>query len=497
MSFIQQDQNLIDQLLKSALEFETKFTKQGQEAANNTQQATTALQTQIKNLQDQINPSGVAKDPNATPTISHAGDASTAPELKSENLEGLGALTSWLVNNAITVDGQRVAYDIRQDPKSENYQLYQLEPNAGLLEVQDRSKATQGYFVDPALLNKYLVSLQAYVAKNPNQPLQVQLTKIVQEANKDLGANIKEQYQAPEKALSDNVVLDDVPKDLMDTRSSLIGGGVPLTYGDIKDDQTFNKWLNDHSISIKVGDKQAMINNPDFDKRGVLNILFERARFKVSRATDEESKEKATIYARQVQSIASQNNFHLGANPGSSSDMQGGNQKSNQQNQQNQNTSANSANLIKEIVDTLPLALQNIDFNRIREFFGKMAQLMSNNPTVMSYISNTEQLMQKTSALTANQDTVFQLGISPESLARMFADQKTPGKVFYPFVQLLDTIIDNVRAVINYFVSQYGNQINDSQRALVYGQIGRRPDDSSIYSRNVEYLANWMKTSHT
>jgi hypothetical protein len=481
MSFV--DIKLLEQLLK-----------QGQTSASSPEDIA-ALKNQVKSLQDQLGDVKGAKDPNAMPEISHDGTIFSAPQLKSDNLEDLRELVAWLTNNALTVDGQRISYAAKQDPKNQAWQFYQVEANGQLTPAPDHTPEAEGYFIDPTLLNKYLVSLQAYNSQHPNQFLQIQLTKIIQQANQQLGANVEEQYKVPEKALSDNVILDTVPKDFVDVRTSLIGGDVPLTYGDVKNDQAFNKWLSDHNVSIQEGDQKLLINNPSFNKGAILSILAARASYQISRATDAEAKEKAQIYNRQTQAIAIQNHITLNQTS-QSTNKQTTDQKSTP-NQEQANQPANAASLIKEIVDTLPLALQNIDFNRIREFFGKMAQLMSNNPTVMNYISNTEQLMQKATALTQNQDTVFQLGIAPESLARMFADQKTPGKVFYPFVQLLDTIVDNVRAVVGYFVSQYNNQISDQQRAFVYGQIGKRPDDTSIYSRNVEYLNNWAKTSHT
>jgi hypothetical protein len=191
MSFIYDDPKLINDLIKHALDFENKFLKKGQagfdpgflEPAKN-------LRELIGNLEKQI-------APGAEPVISHEGDPSVQIPFRSENVESLGALVSFLATNKLTVNGQRIAYHLNEDPKNENYQLYQLEPNAGLLEVEDRSKVTQGFFANKDLLSAYLVSLQAEEAKKPNDVLRVQLSKLIQEANRLLDTKINEQYKAP------------------------------------------------------------------------------------------------------------------------------------------------------------------------------------------------------------------------------------------------------------------------------------------------------------
>jgi len=146
----------------------------------------------------------------------------------------------------------------------------------------------------------------------------------------------------------------------------------------------------------------------------------------------------------------------------------------------------------------LPLQLQNIDFNRIRTFMGKMEQLMGNSPTVTNYISSTNELMNKATALTKSADTFFQLGISPTAVVNMLKPNEKgyAAANFFSLVQLLDQIVDNVRAIVGYFMSAYASKVTDQQRAFIYGQIGRRPDDTSIYSRNIEYLNQLMNTSH-
>lgn len=198
MSFIYDDKNLIDQLLLSGLDFEVKFSKKGQAAAAsvNASNDYANLRSLIVDLSKQLLP----KDPNAAPAasvISYEGDANNKPKMTSTHLEGLGALVNFLEMNKITVDGKRIAYSQGEDPKSQEYQLYQLEGNAGLLEVADRSQVTNGRFVNKDLLKAFIMSRLAALSQQPNKVEEVQLGVLIQEANKLLGTNINPVYNKP------------------------------------------------------------------------------------------------------------------------------------------------------------------------------------------------------------------------------------------------------------------------------------------------------------
>jgi hypothetical protein len=322
--------------------------------------------------------------------------------------------------------------------------------------------------------------------------MQKQLSHIIQDANQQLGLQINPGYTAPERALADATVLDNLPH-VINLKYPTQGGNIPLTYGDLKDDTTFNAWLNRNNIALDTNEEggPVLMNNPRFDIKKILQAIILRAQFTDSRALDAASKERAAMYKRQADRIAAQIVGNAtGTPPSGQSAAQPAGQQGGQQSTQMQN-------LTTEIVSSLPLALQNVDFSRIRDFFGKISQLMGNNSTVAGYISKTEDLMKQTSALTENNDTFFQLGISPSALANMFKDKQTPGREFYTVVHLLDQIVDNVRAVVGYFQSQWNNNLSSDQRALVFGQTGKRPDDNSIYRRNIEYIQQWAQTPHT
>ena len=176
MPFILDDQELIKQLLKHGQEFENKFTRQGQAAVN----AQAALTQLLDSLEGQLHPE--KRPPGAQPEVST--QSNTPAQLNVVALEGLGAMVDFLATNTITIDGQRIAFHQNEKPQGENYQLVQLEPNALYNETPDRQIQTKGFYVDMDLLKKYIGTLQGQLVKRPNPVMQVQLSKIINEANK-------------------------------------------------------------------------------------------------------------------------------------------------------------------------------------------------------------------------------------------------------------------------------------------------------------------------
>jgi hypothetical protein len=487
MSFIFDDPNLIDQLVISGLLHEVKFSKKGQAAAAAADQDRANLLALVNNLQTQLSQPAAAQDPNAGPTISHEGGGENI-DLGSQQLESLGDVIKWLSDNKVTADGTRVAYDV--DPNNDDYMPYRLGTHvAG---PEERGKALGRFYVHPEALKKFLVWLQALENKNPNPIMQVQVGKLIQDANQQLGAKINPNYQAPERVLADATVLDNVPDQFVSVQSSSYGGDVPLTYGDVKDITSFNKWLNDHAITFRTvmkndngADKQVDVNstNPLFNRAAVLKILVARANAKLQTATDPAAKEAASIYARQVGRLVAQ----------AGGSAQSGTNQSGQSQANPAAIGPAAAQAANTVAQSLPLTQQSVDFNKIRDFLTQVKALMPNDPTVPQVAENTEQLMSQISSQTTHQYRVFPLGVNQQSIANMFADKHIPAN----FGAALAQIVDNVRDVILAFYSEYGTRITDEGRSHLFGQVGKRPSDNSTYSSNIEYIGNYTSTPAT
>jgi hypothetical protein len=183
MSFLHTDPQLLSELLKYGQNPDA-YAQQTANFAN--------IRQLIGNLESQL-------VPGAENEVSHEGDPGTAAVLRTQNLESLGALVNFLETNKITINGKRIAYSPGENPHTEDYVPYQLEPGGSLLEPVDRSKMTQGFVVNKDLLAAYLVSLQQRQQEKPNPVMNVMLTKLIKETNDLLETKISEKYVAPAK----------------------------------------------------------------------------------------------------------------------------------------------------------------------------------------------------------------------------------------------------------------------------------------------------------
>jgi hypothetical protein len=482
MSFIFEDSDLIDQLVAHGLDFAVKFTKRGQVAANAVDQDRAALLAQIKNLQDQINPAGASKDPNAGPTISHEGDAA----LGSPQLESLGDLIKWLAGNKTMLDGKRIAFDT--NPNSDEYTPYKLETHTTT--PQQRGQDLGMFYVNPDLLKKYLVSLQAYEQQNPNTAMQVQLRARIQDANQELGLGVNPQYEAPEKVLPDTTVLDNLPH-VINVKYPTQGGNIPLTYGDLKDDTSFNAWLSKNNIALDAGDEggPVLINNPRFDFKKIIDAIIQRAQFFMTRATDAQSKERYNIYLRQSSTLGSQ--IGSGGTPANKSQVGSTNQQGGQGSQQG----GSASQALQDAVQVLPFASRDINFDRIRTFFDAIKRLMGSDARVTRIINDTMQLMTSVNSRMSIGD-IFPMGVRPSDFAARFKNQQTPGADYYGILKDLSQIINNTRMVVEYFWYKYAQNLT-GQKTYLMGQIGETPQDDSLYNQNAESLQDLYSAKHT
>jgi hypothetical protein len=489
MSIIYDDQKLIDQLVKHAEDFENKFSKKGQAAPDN--QSLVTLRSLLDSLADQI---PGTKDPNAPAEISHEkGFNEGDPQLTVVNLEGLGALTDFLMQNKITVDGQRVAYDLAEDPNSEDYQLYQLEPNAGLLEVEDRSRVTRGFYVNKDLLNKYIQSLQAQLAARPNPVMDVQLRKIIQQANTQLESGLSEKYTPPEKTLPANEVLTNFPQ-VLDYKYYNKDGDKVLTFGDVSTAAGIKAWVNNNGISVEIPGREGGplgINHPQFDFCVVARTLYAKAQWLLrTKATTPELEKKYTAFVKKITEVAptlqGPDGKACSLAAGTTTTAPAGKDKQTQQ--AGAGAQKVSPQILNNIISTLPFSIRDINFDRIDSFFGLVQQIMSNNGTAMQQIGSTDGSMRRFSSTYMRQgEKIIPLGMYPRQFFSMLKD---PGKQFMPALDELNDILDTTRSVVEAFYATYVGQLDDNQKAYVLGQIGRTPNDRSIYTRNSGDLQN-------
>jgi hypothetical protein len=474
------NKDLINQLLKHGLDFEHKFTKGGQAAAAQVN-ANAALKQLLDNLESQLYPQ--QKDPNAPAEVST--DSDSAVSLTSTALEGLGSLVAFLAQNKISVDGQRVAYYQQEDPKSEDYQLYRLEPNAGFLEPATRETVTNGFFVNKDLLVKYITTLQAGLAKKPNDVLRVQLGALVNQSNKLLGTQLGTTYQAPEATLADGQVLDSFPQ-VIDPKNYGADGNAALTFGDIKSPEAFNAWMQSHSIS--VGGKT--MKDQDFDRCVVIQTVHSKAKWKASTATNDTLKNRNAIYLKQVEKIGPSITGPDGKActlAGVSTSPAAG-------------AGGATADSLSRLVSALPLAAGDIDFSRIRTFFDAYRQMV--NPSrpgaaaalrAMDNVVNTA--MPNAQKMTENQMDSYPLSVDATTLATWLIPPKGMAQA-NSLINNLRYVVAETAAVVRDLKNAYQAQLKQYPQleAAVIGQIGEDAESAGFAGVNLNHLDLWSKS---
>lgn len=191
MSFIYNDEKLINELLKSAIDFENRFLKKAQQAAPGPAPDPQAVRNSaalklLDNLEKSVDPD--------EPIISSTTDEA---KLYSYHVENLGALLNFVIQNGITVGYKPIA--VEANPNDPSYVFYKLEGNAGFNESADRSRQTKGFYVNKDLLVQYIKSLQKIAHESGNEVMRVQLGSLIDQANNQLGTKIDPNYKPKEK----------------------------------------------------------------------------------------------------------------------------------------------------------------------------------------------------------------------------------------------------------------------------------------------------------
>lgn len=491
MSFIFKDQGLISQLLQSGAGYELQFTKKGQAATQAEQQAGldyANLQTLLKNLQQQINPSAMDQDDTWI----------GLPPIKSSNMDSLGDFVEWLSANGIKNVVVPVAEG--QGKPGEGFFMAKVEPGTKIVVpmVQNDPSAREVFWINMDALKQYLTYLLDVTKKlidagKPNVLFSVQLSKLIQDANKHLFQTpMSEQYQV---TVPDNTQLDTLPNPL-DPKNQDGQGTIPLFYKDLKSGGDFNSFCKKSGIGWT--DKKLTMNNaPDkFDVCGALNVLFYRATYLDRTSSNDPvpntkltEKQLYSTYLSAVQKLAQSMNCRLSAGGGGAGGGASGGGAG-----EGASSGAQVQAALGHILSAggAPLSLDSIDFNRINSYFEQLSQIIGNSPAMASVpgiIQSTKEMMQQASGATQNKLTVFGLGVSPQTFAN-YIGGPTPGQTYLPLIRVLDQIVDNVASSLTALRGAYRTQIEGTPawEQVMGGQIGRYENDNSIYQRNVVQL---------
>jgi len=359
MSFIYNDKNLIESLLKAGLDFENKFNKRAVDP--NAPAAGTPVQTAPPGssvatpaaagspvtpptvtpgspapLTPNRTPEDIAKqsitenialakkllehrlrevDPKSAETASHI-SSDTDTGLKMTDLVNLGTLIRFLATNNIKYDGQPIAY--KYDPNNQAITKLNDDNNAVFISATtgtevDFQKEEEGYIANKTLLANYLKHLRAKSQGNP--VFRTPVGKMIDQLNMRFPTPLVEPVKKSEPGKpaepADNVVLDSLVKIMtIHAGNPQLKGPVVLTARDIRTDTNLNAWLSSNNIAWQIGeelgkwtaDERTFVfgDVKNYNKCGIVHVLYTRARNLVGNAQTPEQKANYTYYMTQM-----------------------------------------------------------------------------------------------------------------------------------------------------------------------------------------------------
>ena len=340
------------------------------------QEVVDALHAVLGNLKDQLDPT--------KNSIDHSG----ATELASTHMESMGDLVHWLVSNATKVGGVQIVYPGNVQRPGEDYGYYKIEPGTEIVAPLARpDRSIVAYWINADALKRYLVSLQSDEKLRTNVIFQVQLLKLIQDANKQLDADISEKYETPEKP--DNYPIDQVPKVLMANDSK--PGTELLTYGDLKSREALTSWLTGHNIGLGSPQNTLAANPDKFDLCGAVNVLYYRASRHLQTSARPEDTERFKIYMARIEKVGSEMSCQLTGQPG---------QQAQQQQQSGGHGQPGDMGTLQELAGEQIFDIDSIDLDKIGIFADKYAG-WANRPDVSTLRDQIHNSISKAKAIMA------------------------------------------------------------------------------------------------
>lgn len=508
MSFIFDDDILIDKLLRAGNRDLIKRAANGNVALRMAEPLLVRLQRQI--------------NPDAFPKVDPVGvepGVDQTPQATTENLRTLGDFLQWAASNRITWNGKRIAWNTNETPPEGawTFNVYKTDRRSRDLTTRQPQLIT-AYASKPELL-AYLSHLRDNDGKK-NKVLQVMLSKIISQVNEFLTSagedTIQTRNKQPGKGDFDpNAVVDAFMTNEIDPTNPMEGAegyplfvdlGKKLTMKDIGSENAFMAWLS----TLRQKGSPFGLLNPKSDPCPCVHVLYQRARYlaNVGRAKENIKPgytKMAEAYLKAVQEYGSKVRGPDGkscAVTSASTSTTGGEASAWQGSSDGPGGVGGpggkvSQQIINKIVSTLPLDIDNIDFVRVRTFFSLYNQIVSSN--------NRGQL--DASLNTANQamDTAARLSFTGNQQsfrftrnAQEFASQvKQPaGNNAMTVLYALQQVIVEAGRAVGMFYSEYSRALGTGEGAFTvksqyYG-------DNSIYTQNlreVQSLIDNMKAA--
>ena len=445
---------------------------------------------------------------------------SNAPaDLMVNNLRDLSELLKFIDLKNLMIDGKRIAYngkDAQSLPKDELDKLSKITIDVSRNEddpnlPQSRQWNTSDYWADMPALIKYVAYLQQKAksmqekGNDSGKVLEVMVGKIIDQINaykpnSGLSRKPKSQPGQPNE-LPDDTFIDGIVPKVFDISAPISVNKTatspePLKAKDLKNKVSLNAWLADAKV-ITVDPKGVKFAPLDYsdqnaDQCVVINVLYNRAKYLVSRASTDVDEKAANYYLKKIQELGPSftgvdgkactvGSIGAGSNSGANAGNSGGAASG----------TSGVVESVKRSVEMLPLKVEDINFDRIQSFFRQYENVTS-SAGAKGAINQCESVMADLRQMLKNKNqSIFSLGADPATVANWIG-LVPPGRYYSPLIDKLSEVIELTGQVIMDLKAAYADSGKLSKdpnlAAYVYGQIGRSPEDNSFYTRNINQL---------
>lgn len=309
MSSIFEDDKLILELIRNAVEYESKFNKTGQIATDPSvnmeyRNYLTLSQKLVNDLENKL----FHKEEPKTMEI----EAPSGTNLGVTDLTTLGNFFEFMSKNKVSVGGQRVVYLNGESPPdtrawlpvdAEGY-IFNIE---NVDESGKRAATTATYYVNKDLLTKFINDLLIKTSKEDETTQKfskTMLSGIIQKVNEIFRTNLTSDPKEIEKTIPNTEVLSSFPSSL-DSTSYNKDGNIELTYGDIASDTSLVNWVKTNNISIVSGGQSINSTSDKFDFCIVMQVLHNKAKLLLrNQASTPELKSKYVAFVKQLERLA-------------------------------------------------------------------------------------------------------------------------------------------------------------------------------------------------
>lgn len=440
-------------------------------------------------------------------TLNISSETQTPIDLGVNQLQSLGKLLQFISNNKIKIDGIRVVYpenELGSLNEEERNKLSPISVNMSRDSV-NRKWNTADFHTHLPLLIRYISHLQEKaqeLKKNGDvqgRILEVMIGKLIDSVNaikpdSGLSRSPKSKPDKPNEMPFDTVV-DSFGSKIFDIYNPYTDKGpLVLTGKDLSSKESLNAWLRQApEATILSGQQSTKFTDPESNHCNIINVLYKRA-YNLSRTSSStEDTKKYNFYLTKISQLGptftdpqgkacsigastggTHNRFNFMGQPGDSGEAV-----------------AVSPQIMEQIVQTLPLDVQDIDFTRINNFlttYGKIAS-RNNIQSIYTSIGLVSQLMNTINSLTlTGSQQNFRITRNVQEFVTYV--KRPAGNNGLQLLYALQQIITEVGKVLGSFYNEFARTqysgdrqtLTSEQKSLVEAQyLG----GNSVYSQNL------------